>query len=59
MWTYPPKYGIIKGVLLKKKKKKNTYSLLLLLLKKYLTNRRTAVGDKKLRSKNLQLAAAA
>ena len=56
MWTYPPKYGIIKGVLLKKKK---ILCSLLLLLKKYLTNRRTAVGDEKLRSKNLQLAAAA
>lgn len=55
MWTYPPKYGIIKGVLLKKK----ILCSLLLLLKKYLTNCRTAVGDEKLRSKNLQLAAAA
>lgn len=57
MWTYPPKYGIIKGVLLKKK---NTLQLAAAaFLKKYLTNRRTAVGDGKLRSKNLQLAAAA
>lgn len=56
MWTYLLKYGIIKGVLLKKKK---YFAACCCFLKKYLTNRRTAVGDEKLRSKNLQLTAVA